>query len=119
MNPLGKEALAGNFSRSCGNIRVEQGQFLHATCKDRSANNRNTSLDLNSGIGNKDGHLTRSGGYISTCKNIKWDGGTTLQADCRTYSKDWRTGTKLDLNRVISNQDGNLTFDRNTSWRRR
>jgi hypothetical protein len=109
LNPLGKAALAGNFSRSCGEFRLN-GTILSATCKDRSANPRRTSLDLNRRIGNKDGHLTISGGYASTCRNINLNG-VTLRGDCRTYNGDFRA-TSLNLNKVISNNDGNLAFDR-------
>jgi len=109
LNPLGKEALAGNFSRSCGDIALN-GTTLSATCKDRSANPRRTSLDLNRRIGNRDGRLTISGGYASTCKNVGLSG-VSLQGDCKTFNGDFRS-TSLDLNRVITNNDGNLTFDR-------
>ena len=109
LNPLGKPALAGNFSRSCGNITLNN-TILSADCKDRSANFRRTSLDLNSRIGNRDGRLTISGSYASTCRNIGLSG-VTLRGDCRTFNGDWRS-TSLDLNEVISNNDGNLTFDR-------
>ena len=110
LNPLGKEALAGNFSRSCQITGLAEGRILTANCKDRSANFRQTSLDLNRRIGNKDGNLTISGGYTGTCKNIGLNG-SSLRADCKTYNGDWRA-TGLDLNRVITNNDGNLTFDR-------
>jgi hypothetical protein len=83
---------------------------ITATCKDRSANFRKSSLDLNTRIGNRDGNLTTSGGFAGTCKNVGLNG-TTLQADCRTFNKDFRS-TQLDLNRIITNNDGNLTFDR-------
>ena len=109
LNLLGKEALAGDFSGSCKDLKLTDGHVLSATCKDRGANFRNTSLDLNSGIGNKDGHLITTGGYAGTCKNIGLNG-NSLRADCKTYKGDWRS-TNLDLNRVISNQDGNLAFD--------
>ena len=110
LNLLGKEALAGDFSRSCGDLKLTDGRVLSATCKDRSANLRNTALDLNNRIGNQNGRLTTGGGYVGTCKNIGLNG-NSLQADCRTYKGDWRS-TNFDLNRAISNNDGNLTFDR-------
>ena len=110
LNLLAKEALAGDFARSCGDLKLTDGRFLSASCKDRSANYRNTSLDLNNRIGNQDGRLTTRGGYVSTCKNIGLNG-NFLQADCRTYKGDWRS-TNFDLNSDISNNDGNLTFDR-------
>ncbi|NMG19821.1 CVNH domain-containing protein [Brasilonema bromeliae] len=108
-NPLGKEALAGNFSRSCGDISLD-GTTLRANCKDRSANFRSTSLDLNRRIENRDGNLRIGGGFASTCQNIQLTG-TSLQADCKTFNGDFRS-TSLDLNSVITNNDGNLTFDR-------
>ena len=110
LNLLAKEALAGDFARSCGELKLTDGRFLSASCKDRGANFRNTSLDLNNGIGNQDGRLRTSKGYVSTCKNIGLNG-NSLQADCRTYGGDWRS-TNFDLNSVIGNQDGNLRFDR-------
>ena len=89
-NLLGKEALGGDFSRSCGGTVLEDGHILKSTCKDRSANSRETSLDLNSVIGNVDGNLVAgSSGYLKTCKNITLNG-DLLQADCLTYNKDWR-----------------------------
>ena len=109
LNLLGKEALAGDFSGSCKDLKLTDGHVLSATCKDRGANFRNTSLDLNNGIGNKDGRLTTRGGYVSTCKNIGLNG-NSLQADCRTYKGYWRS-TNFDLNSIIINQDGNLRFN--------
>lgn len=109
LNPLGKQALAGNFSHSCGDIGLDC-TTLSATCKDRSANPRKTSLDLNRRIGNRDGNLTISGGFANTCKNIGLSG-VSLQGDCKTFNGDFRS-TRLNLNGVISNNDGNLTFDR-------
>jgi hypothetical protein len=111
LNPLGKEALAGNFSRSCSNIVLRQDRILTAICKDRNANYRRTSLDLNRRIGNKNGYLTTGSDYIKTCQNIGWGRGVSLRADCRTYNGDWRYST-LNLDNIISNNDGNLTFDR-------
>ena len=83
---------------------------MNANCIDRSANSRRTSLDLNSRIGNKDGHFTISGGYNSTCKNIRLSG-VSLEGDCRTYNGDW-ISSSFNLDKVISNNDGNMTFDR-------
>lgn len=113
LNPLGKEALAGGFTRSCENIRLESGRFLYANCKDRNATFRGqSSLDLMDRVGNKDGHLgLYGGGYLKSCRNLRSDDRTTIWADCRTYNGDWRA-TSLNLDRVISNSDGNLTFDR-------
>ena len=111
LNPLGKEALAGGFSRSCGNIVLREGKILSAICKDRNANYRKTSLDLNERIGNKNGRLIISRNYIASCKNIGLGGGFSLRADCKTYNKDWRS-TSLNLDGVITNEDGNLRFDR-------
>lgn len=110
LNPLGQEALAGNFSRSCSNIVLERGQILRANCKDRDANYRRTALDLNRGIQNRNGYLQAGEGYVRTCTNIGWSGGVNLRADCRTYNGDWRY-SELDLDSIISNIDGNLIFD--------
>lgn len=109
LNPLGKEALAGNFSYSCVDI-VLNGTNLSATCNDRSANPRRTSLDLNRRIANRDGYLRIGGDFASTCKNIGLTG-IVLQGNCKTFKGDYRF-TRLNLNGVISNNDGNLTFDR-------
>ncbi|MBF2017757.1 MAG: CVNH domain-containing protein [Rivularia sp. T60_A2020_040] len=112
LNPLGKEALAGKFSRSCEDFALTGDSILSATCKDRNANKRRTSLNLNRRIRNKNGYLTTGGGnYVSTCKNIGWGRGVSLKADCRTYNGDWRYST-LNLDSIITNNDGNLTFDR-------
>ena len=108
-NPLGKQALAGNFSHSCRDFALN-GTTLSATCKDRSANFRQTSLDLNRRVGNRNGNLTISGNYASTCKNVGLSG-VSLHGDCRTFNGDFRS-TSLNLDGVITNNDGNLTFDR-------
>jgi CVNH domain len=106
-NLLGKEALAGDFSKSCDGTVLENGHILRSNCKDRSANSRETSLDLNSVIGNGDGHLSPgSSGYLKTCKNIRLNG-NSLQADCLTYNRDWRS-TSLNLDNNIFNSDGQL-----------
>ena len=55
-------------------------------------------------------NLTISGGFANTCKNIGLSG-VSLQGDCKTFNGDFRF-TRLNLNGVISNNDGNLTFDR-------
>jgi hypothetical protein len=110
LNLLEKPAFAGGFARSCKDLDMGGGRVISATCKDRNANFHTSVLDLNRRIGNRDGNLTTSGGFVGTCKNVRLDG-TTLQADCLTFNKDFRF-TRLDLNSVITNNDGNLTFDR-------
>ncbi len=110
LNPLGKPALAGGFSRSCGAFKLT-GTILNARCTNRSGNLRTASLDLNRGISNRDGHLRKGGsGYGSTCKNMRLDK-TTLRGQCLTTNRDLRN-TSLNLDSFISNKDGTLTFDR-------
>ena len=113
LNPLGKQALAGGFTRSCEDVRLVSGRYLYANCKDRNATFRGqTSLDLMDRVGNKNGNLgLYGGGYLKSCKNLGSDNINTIWADCRTYNGDWRS-TRLNLDDVISNSDGNLTFDR-------
>ena len=109
LNPLGKPALANNFSRSCGEYRLD-GTILRASCRNPSGNARQTSLDLNRGIANRDGNLRKGGsGYASTCRNITLDR-VTLRGQCLTTNRDWRA-TSLNLDSIISNRNGTLVFD--------
>jgi hypothetical protein len=71
-----------------------------------------TSLNLDNGIGNKDGFLIWGGTNFSrTCKNIKLSSKAILQADCIRANGVTSLTTELNLDDRINNSNGVLKFD--------
>ncbi|WP_300636946.1 CVNH domain-containing protein [Mastigocoleus sp. MO_188.B34] len=111
-NPFGSQALAGGFANTCKRVRVS-GSWLSARCKTRRANYKNTGINLNNFVTNRNGYLrfsNRGGNFSASCKNIRIAGKSTLRADCRTFQRDYRN-TSLNLNGRITNRNGTLDFD--------
>ncbi|KAL6901394.1 Cyanovirin-N, partial [Trichoderma evansii] len=50
-------------------------------------------------------------GFAGTCDNISFTGNSTLQADCLEINGQ-RTTSTVDLNKCITNRDGNLVADK-------
>ncbi|OKH44137.1 hypothetical protein NIES2101_28900 [Calothrix sp. HK-06] len=111
---LGKEALAGDFGRTCGELNMSStgnGIILSASCRDRGGQWRPSLLNLSNGIGNADGRLVpKSGAFEKSCRILGLSG-TTLQAQCQQSVGGLLTPTDINLNDFISNEDGRLKFD--------
>lgn len=111
-------ATAADFSKTCINIAL-QGSALTAQCltwspREREEQYVTTSLNLDNGIGNKDGILKWGGTNFSrTCKNIKLFGTrrSFFQADCLRPNRVTTVPSALNLDDRISNGNGVLKFD--------
>ena len=108
------QALAGNFSDTCKNIRLN-GNMLRASCNTgRGTNERPiydySTLTLDAGIGTKDGKLVWGGtNFSQVCSNISLVGSKTLKADCPNNLIS--VTSTLNLDEKINNTNGVLMFD--------
>ena len=107
------KALAGDFAKTCGRIRLS-GSTLSATCRTRRGGNRGSRINLNDFVTNSNGYLRFSnneGAFSRTCRNIRLSRSRrTLLASCRTFSGNLRN-TSLNLNARITNRNGSLDFE--------
>ena len=120
------------LTRTCRNVRLSKNRrTLLATCQTSSGDFRNSSLNLNNRITNRNGILRfdmktyhrniqksiSSGGkglakdFTRTCDGMILSGvaGADLIARCRTLT-DEAIDTRIDLNDFIRNVNGHLTF---------
>lgn len=113
---------AGGFKWSCGEYHVHPNGLLEGDCADFQGHAAWTSLDLNYGIANDNGHLhwRAGGGYAPSCSGCRIERGwmsegwqvdfSNLECECRALDGSW-VSTSIDLNDQISNQNGQLAFD--------
>lgn len=95
------------FGNSSSNIYLS-GTTLHASCKDSQGNSHNSSLNLNTYIGNSEGSLVwGASNFAASSSNISLSG-TTLHADCKDSSGKSHHSS-LNLNSYISNIEGKLS----------
>ncbi|NEO90455.1 MAG: hypothetical protein F6K56_09470 [Moorea sp. SIO3G5] len=102
-------AIAGNFSKTCHNIRLEDKIILKARCRRISGTYVDAAVSLNNCIDNRDGVLVFGGHKFSlTCRHISLlDDDYTLLAQCRRRNgrRHWST---LELDEGTTNNDGLL-----------
>ncbi len=102
-------AMAGNFSQTCRNITIEDGQ-LTAICRTMDQRERHTGINLDRFIGNADGRLVWGGhNYSHSARGIHARG-RKLVAICRTRDGRERE-CSLNLDVGISNINGKLRRD--------
>ncbi|KAJ6535650.1 Cyanovirin-N [Mycena capillaripes] len=101
--------LKHNFSATCTGISFNSSNDnLTATCqKSGGIGTATTTIGLNSCVGNSNGELVAGGAFSSSCSSISFSG-ITLSATCQTPSGT-TIRTSLDLNAVLSNNNGFLT----------
>ncbi|NER29271.1 MAG: hypothetical protein F6J89_17000 [Symploca sp. SIO1C4] len=104
-------ALAGDFSKTCKNISLENETIVEAQCKRISGNFVPAAVNLNNCIENRNGGL-RFGGdkFIFTCKPPLLYDETGLTASCRNYDGNY-VPSLLNLDEGITNNDGLLECD--------
>ena len=102
---------SGNFSNSCGSIRINRGSTtLRAVCRRKNGTQINTSLNLNPFIGNVNGKLTwGSSNFALTCGPVNLINLSFISTQCRAKNGNLVT-TTLNLNEKIANDDGRLTY---------
>lgn len=108
---IGVNQQAGGFYDSCVNIHVAE-NHLAGQCRDVQGNYYWSWLSLDLGIANNNGVLSWQpyGGYSGSCNDCILDDRTYLICGCQRVDGSWnRTG--INLNRLISNQNGVLAFD--------
>ena len=98
------------FTLSSSNISLT-GTTLKASCKNESGGKADSSLDLNSYIGNENGAFDLfSTGFSSSSRNTRLDGHklySELKKSDGTYVSAY-----LELNAFIANWDGALKFEK-------
>lgn len=107
---IGVNQQAGGFYDSCAEIHVAENHLV-GQCRDVRGDYYWSWLSLDLGIANNNGDLTWQphGGYSSSCDCIFTDL-TYLNCACRRVDGSWKHAT-IDLNQMISNQNGVLAFD--------
>ncbi|KAJ7915271.1 Cyanovirin-N [Mycena leptocephala] len=102
-------APATNFSATCTGISFNSSNDnLTATCqKSGGVGTETTTIGLNSCVGNTNGELTAGVNFSGSCSSISFSG-VTLSAICKTPTGT-TIRTSLDLNAVLSNNNGVLT----------
>ena len=103
-------AFAGNFSQTCYDAAIS-GSTLSANCQRRNGSYHDTSIDLDSLIGNGNGTL-REGeqNFSQTCRGMQLINGGIMDGECKTRDQQW-VSTSLNLDGFIGNIDGFLEFD--------
>ncbi|KAJ6577698.1 Cyanovirin-N [Mycena capillaripes] len=107
--PLEERNAETNFSATCSGISFNSSNDnLTATCQNSGGvGTTTTTIGLNSCVGNTNGELTAGNSFSSSCSSISFSG-VTLSATCRTPSGG-SIRASLDLNSVLSNNNGFLT----------
>ncbi|KAK3344757.1 Cyanovirin-N [Neurospora tetraspora] len=91
------------FYNSCRNVRLD-GSTLRADCQDKNGSWRQSEINLNDCIGNKDGYFnTSQNRFFETARNVSLKGSASTQL-CKTVMQT------VDLNLFITNDDGHLKF---------
>ncbi|KAF3926831.1 hypothetical protein ABW20_dc0102049 [Dactylellina cionopaga] len=103
---------AGGFLSTCS--VSYSGRLVRGSCKNTRGAWVPASIDTNKYFGNVNGNLVRNGAaYISSCRNCHIIADTNkyvLYCDCLGGSIWVPNG--IDLNYILSNQNGVLTWDR-------
>ncbi|KAJ6481538.1 Cyanovirin-N [Mycena vitilis] len=104
-----ERASETNFSSTCSGISFNAGNDdLTATCQNSGGvGTTTTTIGLNSCVGNTNGELTAGNSFSGSCSGISFSG-VTLSATCSTPNGG-SISTSLDLNSVLSNNNGFLT----------
>ncbi len=103
-------AFAGNFSQTCSDATIS-GSTLSANCQRRNGSYRDTSIDLDSQIGNINGTLENGDhNFSQTCRGIQLINGSIMDGECKTRDQRW-VSTSLNLDGFVDNTDGVLKFD--------
>ncbi|EMD92524.1 hypothetical protein COCC4DRAFT_37967 [Bipolaris maydis ATCC 48331] len=104
-----------SFYYTAENIRIEDGHILRARLQTADGNWNDSEIDLNSFIGNDNGHFVWEGeGFAGSAENIHFalegDGDVpVLRADLRDV--DGNTESRdLNLGERISNENGQFQF---------
>ncbi|EJD34691.1 Cyanovirin-N [Auricularia subglabra TFB-10046 SS5] len=100
-------AAFNNFAASCSSLRLS-GADLVATCKFNDGSTTVAAINLNGCYTNNNGQLTfqkNPGNALQTCHTCSLSG-TILQCTCQRVSG--ASGSEIDLNANIGNEDGVL-----------
>jgi hypothetical protein len=104
----------GEFTRTCSNIRFDNG-LLEANCRTISGAIAQVGYNLNNRIGNEDGRLHWGGRrFTQTSEHCELEGFAAVTVlHCNTQKRDgsW-TSSALNLDEHIANLDGNLRYQR-------
>ena len=100
-----------SFSKTSRNITFERTFLLKAQCQKTSGEWVDASLDLDTGIGNNEGHFdTSSTDYSRSAGNVKLSG-TVLSADLGRTSGG-PLHDSIDLDTIVANFEGVLAFQK-------
>ncbi|KAK5137152.1 hypothetical protein LTR08_000657 [Meristemomyces frigidus] len=102
--------MAGNFSASSREVRLERNCILVAECTDTSGRHQRSTLDLNDCFTNSNGRLcwAKGGNFAGSAKDISLaEGGSVLEAKLGDGRGGWQRNS-VRLNERITNDDGRL-----------
>ncbi|OAQ58302.1 CVNH domain-containing protein [Pochonia chlamydosporia 170] len=103
-----------SFVATSQSFWLENGHILHAQCRDTDGSWKDSTIDLNQFIGNSDGWFVWDGANFSrSAQNISLDG-PMLSAELTTHDGGHRERQGLNLNDRISNNNGQLAYNRQT-----
>ncbi|KAG6009367.1 hypothetical protein E4U21_002677 [Claviceps maximensis] len=98
-----------SFSLTSRDFWLEDSHILHAWCLDMNDAYRESSLDLNKCLGNKDGFFQWGGeNFADTASDVEMSA-TILSAKMLTEDDIVGERQRVDLNEHIANTDGQLT----------
>ena len=98
-----------SFSKTSRNITLEKAHLLKAECQKTNGEWVSSSLDLDTGIGNNEGHFDISGkNYSHSAGNVLLSG-TMLSADLKR-TNGGSLHDSIDLDTVVANFEGVLGF---------
>jgi hypothetical protein len=102
-----KDGQNMNALRTCFNERLE-GSFLSATCKRINDNTmQNTSVNLNTCLGNINGRLSRGRDFLSSCRDCRL-GDDTIYCECKRRDGTWEDISSMKINSFVGNDNGKL-----------
>eukprot|EP00039_Didymoeca_costata_P010367 m.139476 g.139476 ORF g.139476 m.139476 type:complete len:428 (+) comp14801_c0_seq3:217-1500(+) len=98
------------FSASSKNIRLDRNTLV-ATCRNREGQDVTSQLNLDTGLGNKNGEFEAGGqNYSQTARNQTFQvPQTLLSCELQCCDGSWRPA-RIKLDDVITNDDGKLKF---------
>ena len=102
--------MAGNFSASSREVRIEGHCMLVAECTDTTGRHQRSALDLNDCFTNSNGRLcwAKGGNFAASAQDLRLvDGGSVLEAELGDGKGGWQRN-RVCLNERITNDNGRL-----------
>ena len=110
LNNADAKRLKMSFSLSSSEIRISPRGVLEARCLKVNGNKRQSQIDLNGHIGNREGRFDVEGqNFYASAWNVRLEGRSTLCAELESSDRKLHRDS-INLDAFIGNHDGKLVF---------